>query len=85
MRFRKRHYLIQYFLCLSFLHKTYYKKTIEIEDIVSEGYIQVIAGTFADVYINNQFLGYVITRHSLNFVVLENNIQIFDIKTCIMH
>ncbi|MFX1526986.1 MAG: family 20 glycosylhydrolase [Promethearchaeota archaeon] len=63
------------------VHKTCYKRVIEVEDIVSEAYIQVIVGTFANIYINNQFLGYAITRHSLNFVTLENNIQIFDIKS----
>ncbi|MFX1498181.1 MAG: family 20 glycosylhydrolase [Promethearchaeota archaeon] len=61
-------------------HKTYYKKIIQINDEVDQAYIQVIAGTFAKIYINDLFVGYTITRYSLNFVTLENNIQIFDIK-----
>ncbi|MFX0146164.1 MAG: family 20 glycosylhydrolase [Candidatus Hodarchaeota archaeon] len=61
-------------------HKTYYKKVIEIEDRVINANIQVIAGTYAKIYINDQFVGHVITRFSLNFVTLENNIQLLEIK-----
>lgn len=61
-------------------YKTYYKKIIRLSDNVDHAHIQVIAGTFAKIYINESFVGYTITRHSFNFVTLENNIQIFDIK-----
>jgi len=61
------------------LYTTYYKKQIKINDKIEQANIQVIAGTFAKIYINNLFVGYVITRHTLNYVTLENNIQLFNI------
>ncbi|MFX1240487.1 MAG: family 20 glycosylhydrolase [Promethearchaeota archaeon] len=62
------------------VHTTYYKKHIHIDEEISQAYLQVIAGCFAKVYINNEYIGHVITRRTLNFVGIENNIQIFDIK-----
>ena len=62
------------------IHTTYFKKTIEIDGEIESAYLQVIGGTFAKISLNNNHIGHVITRHSLNYVVLENNIQIFDIK-----
>lgn len=61
-------------------HTTYYKYVIIINGKVENAFLQVIAGTFAKIFINNSYIGHTITRHSLNFVVIENNIQIFDIK-----
>ncbi|MHA2392492.1 MAG: family 20 glycosylhydrolase [Promethearchaeota archaeon] len=61
-------------------HTTFYKKEFEIEGNIDSAFIQVIGGTFAKVYINDEYVGYVITRQSLNYVILENNLQIFDIK-----
>ncbi|MFX1571716.1 MAG: family 20 glycosylhydrolase [Promethearchaeota archaeon] len=62
------------------LHTTFYKKIINIDGEIEHAHLQVIAGTFAKILINNSEVGHIITRHSLNFVVLENNIKIFDIK-----
>ncbi len=62
------------------INTTYFKKTIEIDGEIESAYLQVIGGTFAKISLNNNHIGHVITRHSLNYVVLENNIQIFDIK-----
>lgn len=62
------------------IHTTYFKKTIEIDEEIESAYLQVIGGTFAKISLNNYHIGHVITRHSLNYVVLENNIQIFNIK-----
>jgi len=62
------------------VHTTYYKNVINIEGEIETAYLQVIAGTFAKIFINNSYIGHTITRHSLNFIVLENNIQIYDIK-----
>ncbi len=61
-------------------HTTFYQKIINIDSKIEQAYLQVIAGTFAKVFINNSYIGHTITRHSLNYVILENNIQIFDIK-----
>ncbi len=61
------------------VHTTFYRKVINIEGKIEKAYLQVIAGTFAKVYINESYIGYTITRHSLNYRILENNIQIFDI------
>jgi len=61
------------------IHTTYYKKSIIINEEIKKAYLQVIAGTFAKVHINDNYIGHVITRQTLNYVVLENNIQIFDI------
>ncbi|MFX1575250.1 MAG: family 20 glycosylhydrolase [Promethearchaeota archaeon] len=65
-------------------HTTYYKYTLNIEGKIESAFLQVIAGTYAKLFVNNSYIGYTITRHSLNFVVLENNIQIFDIKDCLI-
>ncbi len=61
-------------------HKTYYKKDIYIDEEIDHAYLQVIAGSFAKIYINNEYIGHVITRRTLNFVGIEKNIQIFNIK-----
>jgi len=61
-------------------YTTYYKKVININETIADAHLQVIAGTFAKIYINNQYIGYVLTRHSLDVIALENNIQIFNIK-----
>ena len=60
-----------------------FKQSIKIEEEIQDAHIQVIGGTFCEIYINESFIGKVITRHTLNYVVLENNIQIFDIKAAL--
>ncbi len=62
------------------INTTYFKKSIEIDGEIESAYLQVIGGTFAKISLNDNHIGHVITRRSLNYVVLENNIQIFDIK-----
>ncbi|MHA2397607.1 MAG: family 20 glycosylhydrolase [Promethearchaeota archaeon] len=65
------------------IHSVYsinYKKHVNIDDDVDQGYLQVIAGCFAKIYINDIDLGYVITRRTLNYVGIENNIRIINIK-----
>jgi hypothetical protein len=59
---------------------TYYKKIINISEEIETAYLQVIGGTFAKVSVNNNHVGHTITRHSLNYVILKNNIKIFNIK-----
>jgi len=59
---------------------TYFKKIITVNTEIETAYLQVIGGTFVKVIVNNNNIGHVITRHSLNYVILENNIKIFDIK-----
>ncbi|MFX1365743.1 MAG: family 20 glycosylhydrolase [Promethearchaeota archaeon] len=61
-------------------HTTYYTKTINIEGDIKTAYLQVIAGTFAKIFINETYIGYTITRHSLNVVVNDKNIKLFSIK-----
>jgi hypothetical protein len=61
-------------------YSTSYKKLIHVDEEIDQAYLQVIAGCFAKIYINNQYLGHVITRRTLNWVGIENNIQIFNIK-----
>jgi len=65
------------------VYSTYYKKHINIDEEIDQAYLQVIAGCFAKIYINNEYIGHVITRRTLNYVGVENNIQIFDIKKSI--
>ena len=62
------------------INTTYFKKIITVSKEIDSAYLQVIAGTFAKVNVNDNHIGHVITRHSLNYVILENNIKIFDIK-----
>ncbi|MFX0009950.1 MAG: family 20 glycosylhydrolase, partial [Candidatus Hermodarchaeota archaeon] len=59
---------------------TCYKKKITINEEIETAHIQVMGGTFAKVFVNDNFVGYVITRHSLNYVILKNNVKIFEIK-----
>ena len=61
------------------VHTTFYRKIIRIEGDIEKASLQVIAGTFAKLHINEKYIGYIITRHSLNYVILENNIKIFNI------
>jgi hypothetical protein len=58
---------------------TSFKKVFKLSENVQEAHIQVIAGTFCEIYINESFIGNVITRHTLNYVIQENSIQTFDI------
>ncbi|MFW9988709.1 MAG: family 20 glycosylhydrolase [Candidatus Odinarchaeota archaeon] len=62
------------------VHTTYYTKTVNIEGKIKGAYLQVIAGTFAKIFINETYIGHIITRHSLNVIVNDKNIQIFNIK-----
>jgi hexosaminidase len=61
------------------IHATSFKKVILLNEKVKEAHIQVIAGTYCETYINGSLIGYVITRHTLNYVMQENNIKIFNI------
>ncbi|MFW9942018.1 MAG: hypothetical protein ACFFFT_13325, partial [Candidatus Thorarchaeota archaeon] len=58
----------------------FYRKIINIEGNIENAFLQVIGGTFAKIYVNDNYVGHTITRSSLNYVILENNIQIFNIK-----
>jgi len=59
---------------------TFYKTIVEIPEDIKSAYLQVIAGNYCEVSVNGIEIGFVISRHTLNYNVLENNIQIFDIK-----
>ncbi|MFX1374678.1 MAG: family 20 glycosylhydrolase [Promethearchaeota archaeon] len=61
------------------VHTTFYKKIIHIDENIEQAYLQVIAGSFAKVFINDKYIGHVISRRTLNCVGIENNIQIFNI------
>ncbi|MHA2036662.1 MAG: family 20 glycosylhydrolase [Promethearchaeota archaeon] len=61
------------------VNTTFYRKDILIEDKIEKAYLQIIGGTFTKVNINNNYIGYLITRQSLNFKIIENNVQIFNI------
>lgn len=61
------------------VHTTFYRKVINIEGKIEKAFLQVIGGTFTKTYVNDIYIGYTITRNSLNYVILEKNIQIFDI------
>ncbi|TFG18217.1 MAG: hypothetical protein EU531_00890 [Promethearchaeota archaeon] len=62
------------------IYTNYYTKEFSIEEDVNSAYIQVMAGSFAKIKINNIYIGYVITRNSLNYVMNLYNLKIFDIK-----
>ncbi len=59
---------------------THFKKIITVSEEIETAYLQVVGGTFAKIIVNNNHIGHVISRHSLNYIILENNIKIFDIK-----
>ncbi|HUW89310.1 MAG TPA: family 20 glycosylhydrolase [Candidatus Nanopelagicaceae bacterium] len=58
----------------------FFKETFEIQEEIKSAYVQVIGWNFAKLNLNNKLVGHVITRQSLNYVMLKNNIQIFDLK-----
>ncbi len=58
----------------------FFNKTFKIQEEIISAYVQVIGWNFAKLSLNNALIGHVITRQSLNYVVLKNNIQIFDLK-----
>ncbi len=62
------------------IYCTYYSKDFFIKDDIENANLQVVAGSFAKIYVNNSYAGYVITRNSLNYIMNENNIKIFNIK-----
>jgi len=64
-------------------HTTYYKKVFYVDDVIQTAHLQIIAGTFAKIYVNGTYIGYVITRQTLNYIALENNVRIFNIKNFI--
>jgi hypothetical protein len=61
-------------------YKSCYKYQFKVDEDIVSANIQVIGMTFAKIFINNIYIGHVITRHTLNYVVSTNSIQIFDIK-----
>jgi len=58
----------------------FFKKKIVIQEEIKSAYVQVIGWNYSKLSLNNKRVGHVITRQSLNYVVLKNNIQIFDLK-----
>ena len=62
------------------IHTTFYKKTIQIDEPVEQAFLQVISGCFSKVFINGEYVGHVISRRTLNYVGIQNNIQIFNIS-----
>ncbi|MFX1390710.1 MAG: family 20 glycosylhydrolase [Promethearchaeota archaeon] len=65
------------------VHKTYYKNVFQIDKEVNQAYLQIIAGCFAKIFINNEYIGHTITRRTLNIVGIENNIKLFEITNLI--
>lgn len=65
------------------VYTTYYKKLIKVEEDIDKAYLQVIGGTFAKIYVNNDYIGHVITRQTLNYVGVNNQVQIFNITNSI--
>ena len=63
------------------IYTTYYKKDLSIDGEIISASIQVMAGSFIKVKINDVYVGYVITRNSLNYIINENNLKIFDITS----
>ncbi|MFO8018609.1 MAG: family 20 glycosylhydrolase [Promethearchaeia archaeon] len=62
------------------INLAYYCKVFHIPYKVKKAFIQVIGGILTEIYLNNSRVGYTITRNTLNYVILENNIKIFSIK-----
>ena len=58
----------------------FFKKTFKIQEEIKSAYVQVIGWNFAKLSLNDKHVGHVITRQSLNYFILKNNIQIFDLK-----
>ncbi|TFF87803.1 MAG: hypothetical protein EU549_04110 [Promethearchaeota archaeon] len=62
------------------VYNTYYKKEISIREGIKSAYIQVMAGNFAVIRVNNAYAGNVITKNSLNYVTNLYNLKIINIK-----
>lgn len=62
------------------IYTNYYTTEIIIEDNIKSAYLQVMAGSYAKIKINNRFVGSVITRNSLNYIMNLKNLKIFNIS-----
>ncbi|MBD3227184.1 MAG: family 20 glycosylhydrolase [Candidatus Lokiarchaeota archaeon] len=65
-----------------FQQPRYYRKTFEIKDLgsINECYLQAIASHYLKIYFNEEYLGYVITRNSLSYVMMEKQVRVFEIS-----
>ena len=61
------------------IYTTYYTKEFTIDTDIKSAYIQVMAGSYAKIKINNNYIGHVITRNSLNYIMNLHNLKIFNI------
>ncbi|MHA1232155.1 MAG: hypothetical protein ACTSPQ_16085 [Candidatus Helarchaeota archaeon] len=61
----------------------YYRKEFQIENVdeIDKCYIQGIANHFMKLYFNGEYLGYVISRNSLSFGMMDEQIKLFDISS----
>jgi len=58
----------------------YYRKIFTLEDDFDKYYLQCIANHFMKVYLNGEYLGYVISRGSLSYGMMDEQIKLFDIS-----
>jgi len=57
----------------------HYRKTIIIENEFQKCYLQGIANHYMKIYVNGDYLGYVLSRNSLSYVAMDGQIKLFDI------
>ncbi|MHA2009094.1 MAG: family 20 glycosylhydrolase [Promethearchaeota archaeon] len=65
------------------IHTTYYKKLISVDEEIDQAYLQTMGGCFAKIFINNNYIGHVITRQTLNFIGVNSNVRLFNITNSI--
>jgi len=60
----------------------FYRKCFELNNIksIENAYLQIISSHFAKIYLNGEYLGYVITRNSLSYLMMDNRVKVFNIK-----
>lgn len=59
----------------------YYRTEFEIESIknIRKCLLQAIGSLYMKIYLNGEYLGYVITRNSLSYIMMDNQVRVFDI------
>ncbi|MHB1687866.1 MAG: glycoside hydrolase family 20 zincin-like fold domain-containing protein [Ignavibacteriaceae bacterium] len=64
----------------TFAGKAEFEKTIDLNEIPNEAYLQLMGDTYARLYINNEFVDEVYARRTGSLTVEHQRIKLFDVK-----
>jgi hypothetical protein len=66
----------------SFQEPRFYRTQFEVLKTkeINKCFLQAIGSLYMKIYLNGEYLGYVITRNSLSYVMMDNQVKVFDVK-----